>query len=330
MGIRVGLVGASGHWSFVVGGIDQIDGAEFVAFSPGCDGEDMARVAQHKAAEGAAVFTDYRKMLDQASLDVVGVNPFYYLHTEVAAEALQRGIPVFCEKPLALELDLLESLRRVQASSGTPVGMMLNLRYEPMFYTARCLVEQGVIGQPSIGYGQKAYKLGTRPSFYEKRETFGGLIPWVGIHAIDWFRWVSGCEFESVYGIQSNLHAPQYPGMEDNATCLFGLEAGGSAVMSFDFLRPLAATSHGDDRLRLVGSDGVIDIRWPDAMEVITKEGPMDLELKSPPYGVFADFIQSLSNPAHSCMISTEDAFRVTEISLKARDAADRQEKVEL
>lgn len=93
----------------------------------------------------------------------------------------------------------------------------------------------------------------------------------------------------------ANRHAPQYPGLEDTATCLFELENGGSAVMSFDYLRPPGAPTHGDERLRLMGSHGALEIRTPD----------------------FAEFI-------------TADAFRISEVALKTREAADTRTRVSL
>ena len=45
------------------------------------------------------------------------------------------------EVKMALELTALADLRRMQIKSGLPVGMMLSFRYEPMFHTARKLVQ---------------------------------------------------------------------------------------------------------------------------------------------------------------------------------------------
>ncbi|MDD2709186.1 MAG: Gfo/Idh/MocA family oxidoreductase [Verrucomicrobiae bacterium] len=331
--LRVGLVGCSGHAGYVALGIREIEDACLCAVAPGCPEEDMsALLASPEIARcKPAVHQDYRKMLDQEHLDIVGVSPFYYLHSAVCLDALKRGVAPFCEKPLALDLQSLDALRNEQQKARLPVGMMLSFRYEAIFHTARKLVQSGVIGEVTLGHAQKSYKLGVRrPAFYRKRETSGGLIPWVGIHAIDWFRWVSGRRYSSVTAHHKNQFTSACPGMEDHASCLFQLDNGGSATMSFDFLRPSGAASHGDDRLRLVGSKGFLEIRFPDVFEVCTDRGLLSVTLESPRSGMFADFARRLQDHHHPALITTEDAFTLTELALKTREAADLATTVKL
>lgn len=331
MTLKVAVIGGAGHIGYVNKGVQELDDARLCAVASGCPDEDVDRVRE-RAGAGLDVkgFDDYRKMLDEIKPDVVGVAPFYYLHSEVAFETLERGIPVFCEKPLALTLDELDRVSRAQKKADVPVGMMLSFRYFPAFIKAHDLVAQGAIGTPTVGYSQKSYKRGNRPDFYKKRETFGGIIPWVGIHAIDWFRWISGTEYTAVSGFHSKLHRPDYPEMEDAATCLFELDNGGTAVMSFDFLRPTGAPTHADDRLRLLGDLGAVETVGRDKVELMTAQGVEQFDCPEPEHGQFADFALSIIDPDHICRISTEDAFRVTEISLKARDAADGRTRIEL
>lgn len=332
MTVKIGIIGCSGHIDYILSGIRELADARLCAIAPGCDKEDISQLMKNRTVAEAepVVYDDYRKLLDKENVDVVGINPPYFLHAEICAEALRRGTAPFCEKPLALTMDSLDELRRVQQETGIPVGIMLAFRYKPMFFTARELVRSGIIGEPTVGYAQKSYKCGKRPWFYMKRETFGGIIPWVGIHAIDWFQWVSGRRYTAVIARQNNLHIPEYPEMEDHATALFELDNGGTAVMSFDFLRPAGAASHGDDRLRLVGSKGYIEIRWPELFEVVTADGPYEAPLQEPPSGLFADFVRSVIDKKHVCMIPTEETFKITEVALKTRDAADKGIRITL
>jgi predicted dehydrogenase len=53
-------------------------------------------------------------------------------------------------------------------------------------------IKQGSIGKVRLMNSQKSYKLGSRSEFYKHRQTYGGTIPWVGSHAIDWMYWLSG------------------------------------------------------------------------------------------------------------------------------------------
>ena len=328
MTLRIGLVGAAGHVNYVTSGIAELGDAALVAVAPGCAEEDGARLRK-LGGETAAYFADYRDLL-AGELDIVAVAPFYYLHAEVTAAALRAGHAVYCEKPLALTLESLDEVRAAQHETGLPVGIMLDFRYKSAFHTARRLVAEGAIGTPTVAYGQKSYKRGDRPDFYRKRETFGGITPWVGIHAIDWVRYVAGVDYRAVTSRHVKLHRPDYPDMEDAATCIYELANGGTAVMSFDFLRPAGAPSHGDDRLRILGEKGALEIREDCGLQLITAAGAQTIEPEPPPHGCFADFALSVADPGHECLISTEDALRVTEIALRTRDAADLGVRVEL
>jgi len=331
MSLRIGIIGGAGHIGYVVQGMRALEDARICAVAGGCPEEDSAAVRRRiNAGPDVESYDDYRDLLDKEKLDIVGVSPFFHLHAEITCEALRRGIPVFSEKPLALTLESLEEVREAQKTSGAPIGAMLAFRYAPAFHTAHRLVEQGVIGEPTVGYSQKSYKRGKRPDYYKKRETWGGIIPWVGIHAIDWFWWVSGRDYVAVTGRHVKLHCPEYPGMEDAATCLFELDNGGSVVMSFDYLRPAGAETHGDDRLRVMGEKGALEARGQNWLQLITEAGPQDVPLEEPEHELFADFALSVIDPDHPCRITTEDAIRTTEVALKARDAADAGERVVL
>ncbi|NOY81692.1 MAG: Gfo/Idh/MocA family oxidoreductase [Kiritimatiellaeota bacterium] len=331
MAVRVALIGAVGHVGYVLDGLRELPQAVLCAAAPGAPDEDGESVRRVLARTGSGVFyADWRRLLDREQPDVVAVTPRFYRHAEIAAAVLQRGIPVYCEKPLALDLGDLERLREAQIRGRAALGIMLAFRYEPAFFTARRLVAAGVIGEPTVGYAQKSYKRGVRPEFYKRRAGFGGIIPWVGIHAVDWFRWVSGREYAAVVAQHVKLHAADYPELEDAATCLFELENGGSAAMSFDFLRPAGAPTHGDDRLRLLGERGALEVRGKNCLELITEDGVERPELESPAHGPFADFVLSVVEPTRACLIPGADAFRVTEIVLRTRDAADRGKRVDL
>ena len=305
-------------------GLGSLPDVCLCGIAPGCMEEDISALANHPdiARLSPTRYADYREMIERERPDVVCVNPFFHRHAEVTLAALKSGAHVFSEKPLALDMESLAEIEAAQQQTGLRVGMMLNYRVDPVFRAARRLVRDGAIGEPLVGYSQKSYKLGKRPSMYDRRETFGGIIPWVGIHAIDWFRWVSGCEYASVTAYHRNCNSPQHPGMEDVAGCLFELSNGGTAVMSFDYLRPASAQTHGDDRLRLVGTEGCLDIGIGGA-SMTNAEGTRPIAPEAPECGLFEDFVLAVKAPHRECVVPTADAVEITRIALLARHAAD-------
>ncbi len=331
MSLEVAVIGATGHVHYVLEGIRELGDARIAAVAPGGPEEALDRVLSVlEPGPDARVYSRPRDLLDHETPDIVAVAPQFHRHAEIARAVIARGIPLYCEKPLALEMSELTEIKKAWEATRTPVGIMLAFRYSPAFSTARKLVAAGAIGAPCVAAAQKSYKRGTRPEFYKTRAGFGGIIPWVGIHAIDWLRWVGGWEFQAVQAAHVKMFRPDYPEMEDAAACLYEMNNGGSAVMSFDFLRPAGAPSHGDDRLRLAGESGVIEVRGDDWLELIDHRGARRVRPEPPPYGPFADFARSVLDPRHTCRISSEDAFRVTEVALRTREAADSRKRITL
>ena len=70
------------------------------------------------AAGKAAVFDDYRKVLERKDVDVIHVATPDHWHTKPVVEAMLAGKDIYCEKPLTLTIDEGKLIRRVQKETG--------------------------------------------------------------------------------------------------------------------------------------------------------------------------------------------------------------------
>lgn len=323
--VRVGLIGRDGHTDVLLDSIPKMPRIRLAAFAKGQAGEDSAWIQEHPACTRQThVYEDYREMLEKEELDVVGVCPPYYQNAEASIQAARQGIHVLSEKPAATNLEDLDRLERQVRWSGVRYSIMLTMRAMPVFQAARMAIRQGAVGEPILISSQKSYKYGAeRPWFYKERKTYGGTIPWVGIHAFDYMRWVSGQEYAQVAAHHGNKAHPQAPGCEDHAGLLFRLVNGGTAVCHLDYLRPETAPTHGDARLRIAGKEGVLEVREnEDQVHLISSKGRTG-ELPLPPaVDLFAAFVAELRGEGQH-LISADEAFSITRICLKAREAAD-------
>lgn len=202
---------------------------------------------------------------------------------------------------------------------------MMNYRYEGSFYCAWQLIREGSVGRVRLLNAQKSYKFGSRPDFMMQRETYGGTFPWVGIHAIDWILWMSGGRFEAVAATQSASEAPNGSCPETTALALFWMNDGMMASLTVDYLNPDAALSHGDDRLRVVGTEGVLEVR-DNAVTLVNSAGIQHPENLSGEE-IFTDFLRQAVGKGQ-CRISEEETFAATRAALLAQQAADSGEKV--
>ncbi|NQT11478.1 MAG: Gfo/Idh/MocA family oxidoreductase [Planctomycetes bacterium] len=330
--VRVGLIGTDGHTSVLLGTVARLPGVELTAFAKSLPDDDVSGLSRNKAfTEKTRVYDQFEPMLEEEELDVVGVCLPYYRNAEVSTAAVRKGIHVVSEKPLATTLADLATLKKAVAESNVRLTSLMNMRCFPPYRAARKAVRDGLIGEPILLTSQKSYRFGTaRPWFYKDRETYGGTIPWAGIHAIDYMRWTSGREYVQVSAWQGNKDHPDYPGFQDHAGILLKLDNGGTAMSNLDYLRPETAPTHGDDRLRIAGSEGVLEVKGAEGrVSVITASGgPRELELPDE-VDFFADFLAELAGEGEH-LISQEDAFHLTEVCLKARNAAETGEWIDL
>ncbi len=326
--MKLCIIGVRGHYGYVLDGLSALPEVALVGISTGADGDDIAPLKSWCEANGqpGRVFEDWREMLDAISPDIVAVAGPFERTAEMCIEALGRGMHVFCEKPVAMTLAELDEVAAAyaaaRATSGAGLAAMMGMRYDPAFHAAWRAVAGGAIGEVRIISARKSYKLGRRAEFYHSRATYPGTIPWVGSHAIDWVRWFTGKEFRTVFATHSAAHNRDHGELETAAMCQFTLADGVQASVSIDYLRPDSAPTHGDDRIRLAGTDGVIEVRDGEAFLI---NGQADGEQRLPAEcdrQIFVDFVGSVTG-AGECLISPADTLAVTEACLLARQSAD-------
>lgn len=330
--IRAGLIGRDGHYGILLNSIPRLKNVEWVAYARGEQGEDTAWVQKQRAwTEKTRVYADYHEMLEKEDLDVVAVCLPLYQNAGAAVEAARRGINVLAEKPAATTLEDLGRLEQAVREAGIHYSIMLNMRGMPIFQAAHKAVRAGAVGEPILLTGQKSYIWGRRrPWFYKQRKTYGGSIGWIGVHALDYMRWVSGQDFARVAAWESNKAHPDYPGCEDNVGLVFRLKNGGTATCHLDYLRPANAPTHGDSRLRVVGSEGVLEVfEVGNRTNLISTKGTNgDLPLP-PAVDLFEKFVGAMRGQGEP-LVSAEDSLSISRVCLKARDASDQDKWVEL
>lgn len=333
MSIRIGVVGAAGHIGYVLNDLPRFPQARFVAYAPSFAGEDVTRYAQFSTSGGyPKAYSDWLQMLDGEKLDVAVACGRHDLNGRIAIEAARRGFHVISEKPAAQTLEELTTLRRAVADHDVQYGIMLAMRYDALYYTAHQLVRQGVVGEPYLISAQKSYRWGTtRPDWYADPTKYGSSMTWIGIHAFDFARWVSGVDYVEVFAYHANLLRTERPGCQDVSSVIARLANGGSAVFTLDYLRPQVAPTHGDERLRIAGSKGILELcDHGERLHVIT--GDEDIHswpLTTPQRTFFGDFVAAISGQGE-LLISSEDAFSISEFAIKAAHAADTGQVVRI
>ena len=296
--MKVCFIGACGHSRQAYQYLLKCQDVRLLGYAPGSNHETKIPVW----AENLPYYESYTAMLDTLQPDMAVVSPVFGLTASVILECAKRKIHVFSEKPIATTLEDLEIVEKAVGESGIRFCAMHYLRYDPAFYQGAKLVRNGAIGQVKLITAQKSYKYGKRPDWYQDPVLYGGTIPWVGIHAIDWIYHFTGKRFLSV--------ATQKAG-EMAALCQFTLEDGILAAMNLDFYRPKGAATHGDDRIRCVGTEGVLEV-CDSKITLITPEETRTILPDAAPE-LLEEFLAGSAIPS-------EEIFYLTRVALTARD----------
>ncbi len=313
--------------------LEQVAGLTLAAVAP-AGPEETVGAFDH--APGLTLDTrrydDARKMLETERLDVVQVCGRNDRIPGWTRLVLEHGIPVMVEKPMAMDLPTLEGLFRAARKVRAALVPMHTMRGVAELAAVRQAVRAGEIGDPVLSFSQKTYKWGkTRPDFYRDRRTFPGLAPWVGIHAFDWLHWILGDVFTEVMGREGATARPDFPACGSRARLRADVpERRPGPSVTLDYLRPEPAPTHGDERLRIAGPRGVIETALIERkVTLVTADGRLrSLPLKRP-VDLFTQFARSLRGESPA-PLSLHEACRITEIAIKAQQAADTGQVVSL
>ncbi|MFS4505767.1 inositol 2-dehydrogenase [Clavibacter sp. Sh2141] len=100
-----------------------------------------------QARFGGTVTEDAVRMMASGEIDAVLIASPTPTHVDLIAAAIDHGLPVLCEKPIDLDIARVDALLPRVRSSGVPVALGFNRRFDPAFAEARARVAAGEIGE---------------------------------------------------------------------------------------------------------------------------------------------------------------------------------------
>lgn len=323
----VALVGTCGHQNVVLGELAKAGGYSLVgAASVTSDDSIEKTLARNDFSRDARVFSSPEELFRQVHPDVAIVAPRFDHTAEVVQMAADAGAHIITEKPLAFSTEVLRSLWDTVVRAGVQCAAMLSNREHPVLAAACARIRAGAVGQVVLLNARKSYPWGTRPTWYADRSIYGGTIPWVGIHALDFLYAATGQEVQTVFARHANLGHPERPGCEDVCLLDMRLESGALASVSVDYFRPSGAPTYGDDWLRVVGTKGVLEAamdRGECRLLVSGGAGEQELPLEEKRPS-FSEWVRQLPERGECGPDArTRRAFLLTQAALVARESAD-------
>jgi predicted dehydrogenase len=320
--VRLGVIGYDGHLSEVLDRLPDYPDVELVAVADAAsDPRATASALKNRFVSRAARYRDYPEMLARERLDCVAVCNHNGGRAAAIVACAGRKLDVIAEKPFAISRAEFQSVVAAVEKNRVYAGMLLPMRFDPPYLAMKQIVDSGEIGEVAQIDAQKSYQLDVRPDWQRHARTYGSTILWIGIHMIDLMTFTSGRSFTKAASFQGHVGYPELGDMQNATATIFRLDNGGTATLRMDYFRPASAKTHGDDRLRLAGTRGVVEYREDSGVTVLGEKGARTLD-RLPPHGsVFADFLES-TYAGRPPALSWRDILRANEWALAADEAA--------
>jgi len=266
--IRIAVIGTGFGTRVQIPGFQE--SGEFEVVAVGSHAERRAcEVAERFAIPHA--FWDHRALLALPGLDVVSVVTTPEFHEPLVLETLAAGKHVFCEKPLARNLDearRMASAAEAAAAAGLVAMVDHEFRWQPERRHVKELLDEGFVGTP---YGVSAVShmgLFADPekpawSWWQERARGAGWLLNSGTHLIDTLRWWLG-DVERVAGFTATKVARRRRrdgtwapvDTDDSFGALLRFRSGADAVLH----QSAVAVAGRTNLVEITGSEGVLII----------------------------------------------------------------------
>ena len=213
---------------------------------------------------------NHKDIIDNTEIDAVVICSPTNTHAQYIIDAAQAGKHIFCEKPIDLDLDIIQNALNIVEECGVKMMIGFNRRFDPNFKKIKQMVIDNKIGDPHI------LKITSRdpappPATYVAES--GGMFLDMTIHDFDMARFIVGSEVEEVFVVAGVMVDPKIGEAGDVDTALITLKFENGAMGVIDNSRK--AVYGYDQRVEIFGSKGMIrvDNNAPDNHNYYSQNG---------------------------------------------------------
>ncbi len=257
MSIRVGIVSfAHVHAPPYAEVLASLDTADFVGISD----DDASRGSEAAERYGVSFLEDAQALFE--AVEAVIVCSENKNHARDVVAALQSGVHVLCEKPIATTIEDAQAMIRASQEARRQLRIAFPVRYLPSVRHAREIVRSGGIGRI---LGVNATNHGQIPGgwFLDPDLAGGGAVMDHTVHVADALRWMLDAEATSVYCEVGTFFGAGE--IDDAAILTLEFEGGTVADGAFATIDPSwsrgeGCPTWGGVKLRITGTSGVLNV----------------------------------------------------------------------
>ena len=228
--IKIGFIGCGGNARGHMGSLSKMEDVKLVAL---CDvNEKRAKSAAEQF--GSEAYTDHKTMLDEADLDAMYISIPVFAHGAPELDTIQRGLPFFVEKPVAINMEKAEEVLEAVEKSSIITCVGYQLRYTGSADAAKKLLKGKTINMVMGRYWCDT-GMGSPDAWLRRMDQSGGQIVEQATHTIDMMRFLVG-EVQEVFALQANRILKDIDCPDSNAVCLkFGNGAVGTITTEWAY-----------------------------------------------------------------------------------------------
>ena len=231
--LRTAVIGAGKVADIHASILAALPDSEFV----GVCSRTLGKAESLAARYHVAAYTDLTAMIHDLAVEMVIVCTPHPAHAAPAIQAIERGVHVLVEKPLAASLADCDAMIGAAERAHVKLGVISQRRWYAASQRVKAAIDAGKIGKPVLG---TVTMLGWRDHAYYISDPWrgrwetegGGVLVNQAPHQLDLLLWYMG-EIAEVFGYWANLNHP-YIEVEDTALAVIRFKSGalGNIIMS--------------------------------------------------------------------------------------------------
>lgn len=205
---------------------------------------------------GAKVAGSVDEIWAANDVDAVLIASSTNTHADLLSAAIQAGKPVYCEKPIDMDLDRVKAVVQLAHDKPVPIMMGFSRRFDPNHRGLREVVHNGEVG--IVEMIQMCTRSSAPPPLSYIKVS-GGQFRDQTIHMFDLLCWIAGEGPSEVYATGSSMMDPAITEVGDVDTSMLILRFANGALCCIDNSRH---TGYGyDERIEVFGSQGLVESR---------------------------------------------------------------------
>ncbi len=253
--VRIGLIGAGTMGRLYAQCLAEGAESKLVAVAD-LDGARAAQLAQEW--EVPASYASYAELFAKEPLDAVVVATPDEAHRAPVLAALEHGLHVLCEKPLATTLEDGFAIREAVVRTGKHLMVNFGNRHRPEVQALRRAVADGAVGELGAVYVELNERIGKTETLRWADRT--SPIWFLLSHCVDTVRYITGRELREVFCYQSRqVLTARGVDTSDTVLCVGKLDNGGSIFLGSSWVYPDSFARDLDFTVRLLGDRGLLE-----------------------------------------------------------------------